>query len=76
MEVCWEYLSDRCKVSAMPTSVAVYLFREVGMASSQIRTALEKLSQTIASQPEKAKAKHSPVTAILKTGVILDSTKV
>jgi uncharacterized OsmC-like protein len=53
----------------MPTGVAVYLFREVGMASFQIRTALEKLSQTIASQPEKAKAKHSSATAILKTGV-------
>ena len=39
------------------------------MAESQIRMALEKLSQTIASQPEKAKAKHSPATAILMTGV-------
>src|SRR6266478_5490505 len=39
------------------------------MADSQIRMALEKLSQTIASQPEKAKAKHSPATAILMTGV-------
>jgi organic hydroperoxide reductase OsmC/OhrA len=39
------------------------------MAESQIRMALEKLSQTIAGQPEKAKAKHSPATATLMTGV-------
>jgi uncharacterized OsmC-like protein len=39
------------------------------MADSQIRMALEKLSQTIASQPEKAKAKHSRAKAILITGV-------
>ena len=39
------------------------------MADSQIRLALETLSQTFASQPEKAKAKHSSATAILKTGV-------
>jgi uncharacterized OsmC-like protein len=39
------------------------------MADSQILAALEKLSQAIASQPEKAQAKHSPATAIRKTGV-------
>jgi len=43
--------------------------QEVGMAESQIRVALEKLSQTIAGQPEKAKAKHSPATAVLMTGM-------
>jgi uncharacterized OsmC-like protein len=39
------------------------------MADSQVRTALEKLSQTIVDQPQKAKAKHAPATAILASGV-------
>ena len=39
------------------------------MSSVQIRTALEKLTQTIVSQPEKAVAKHAPATAILDNGL-------
>ena len=39
------------------------------MTGSQVRAALDKLSQTIADQPEKAKAKHAPATAVLESGV-------
>src|SRR5262245_37636962 len=52
-----------------PTCVAVYLLREVGMTDAQVRAALERLSQAIADQPEKAKAKHAPATAVLESGV-------
>jgi uncharacterized OsmC-like protein len=45
------------------------LLREVGMAGTQIRAALDKLSQIIADQPEKAKAKHAPATAVLESAV-------
>jgi uncharacterized OsmC-like protein len=69
MEVCWVSLSERIRFQRWPTSVAECLFKEVSMADLQIRTALEKLSKTITSQPENAKAKHSPATAILKTGM-------
>jgi uncharacterized OsmC-like protein len=39
------------------------------MTDSQVRAALERLSQTIADQPEKAKAKHASATAVLESGV-------
>jgi uncharacterized OsmC-like protein len=39
------------------------------MTDSQVRAALERLSKTIADQPEKAKAKHASATAVLESGV-------
>lgn len=39
------------------------------MAGSDIRSALESLSRTIAAQPEKAKAKHGPATATIEQGL-------
>jgi uncharacterized OsmC-like protein len=39
------------------------------MGSSEINAALEKLSQTFASRPEKALVKHAPVTATLESGL-------
>ena len=39
------------------------------MHGSQVRAALEKLSETIAAQPEKARAKHATATATLESGL-------